>query len=303
MALPRVAPGAAGQDLQVVTGVQSQPSEGRRTAAYPIQERDAGPFRIAAWDLIQGFRRHEIWKRQSANEVRRRYRRTMLGPIWVTVSLIVFAVVLSFVWAGLFNQPVRTFLPFLLSGLVPWGLISTIIGEGTSAFAAGETLIKSRQFPYTMLINIVLARNVIIFMHNLVGYVLIAALCGVAFSWASLLVIPGVALVLLNGGWMCLLVAIFCLRYRDFQQMVAALLTIAVFVTPVFYNASQLQGKRTIIIHANPLHHMVDLVRQPLLGNLPSGTSYLVCLVCAVIGWGLVFWLYARKRGRLAYWF
>jgi len=281
----------------------SAPAAARWGAALPTHESDANDFRVAAWDFVQGFRRHEIWKRQSLNEVRRRYRRTMLGPMWVTVSLIVFAVVLSFVWAGLFNQNVTTFLPFLLSGLVPWGLISAIIGEGTSAFAAGEGLMKSRQFPYTTLINIVIARNVIIFLHNLAGYVLVATLCGVAFTWATLLLVPGVMLLLLNSGWMCLLVAIFCLRYRDFQQLVASLLMIAVFVTPVFFNASQLQGKRTIIIHANLLHHMVDIVRQPLLGNVPSATSYVFCLVGGIVGWLAVFLLFARKRSRLAYWF
>ena len=278
------------------------PSPGR-AGSPAIHEIGPDPVRIAAWDFVQGLRRHEIWTRQSINEVRRRYRRTMLGPMWVTVSLIVFAVVLSFVWAGLFQQQVTTFLPFLMSGLVPWGLISVIIGEGTAAFTAGEALMKSRQFPYTTLINIVLARNAIVFAHNLVGYFLIAVVCGVALSWATLLLLPGVALVLLNCGWMCLLVAIFCLRYRDFQQLVASLLMIAVFVTPVFYNANQLQGKRTIIIHANPLHHMVDIVRQPLLGNLPSGVSYAVCIGTAIVGWAVVFWLFARKRGRLPYWF
>src|SRR5262249_46994104 len=157
---------------------------------------------IAAWDLVNGLRRHEIWVRQSVNEVRRRYRRTLLGPMWVTVSLVIFATVLSFVWSGLFQQDQRAFLPFLLSGLMPWTMIAASIGEGTGAFLAGEGLMKSRQFPYTLLTNIVLARNVVIFGHNLLGYVLVGAVCGMTVSWANLLVVPGLALVLLNCGWM-----------------------------------------------------------------------------------------------------
>jgi lipopolysaccharide transport system permease protein len=275
----------------------------QRDAAPAIHEIDATPVRRAIWDIVHGLKRHELWSRQSANEVRRRYRRTLLGPAWVTLSLVIFALVLSYVWAGLFQQEMRTFLPFLLSGLVPWTLISTTISEGTTAFVAGEPLIKSRQFPYTMLVNVVVARNAILFAHNLAGFVIVAAVCGVSLTWANLMLLPGLVLVLLNCAWMCLLVAIFCLRYRDFQQLVMSVLMIAVFVTPIFFSASQIQGRRALIVVLNPLHHMVELVRQPLLGNVPSLTSYLFCAGAAVLGWLVAFWVFSQKRGRLAYWF
>jgi ABC-type polysaccharide/polyol phosphate export permease len=100
-----------------------------------------------------------------------------------------------------------------------------------------------------------------------------------------------------------MLTAILCLRFRDVQQTVASVLQVLVFVTPVFWQVNQLQGKRLIIVHANPLHYMVDVVRQPLLGAMPSAMSYLVCAGCAVAGWLLAFRLLARKRHRLAYWF
>src|SRR6185436_11324980 len=142
------------------------------------------------------------------------------------------------------------------------------------------------------------ARNSVIFAHNVFGYVIIAALCGVTFTWKTLALIPGLALVLVNCTWMCLLVAIFCLRYRDFQQLVASLLQIAMFVTPVFWAASQLEGKRAIILHANPRHHMVELIRQPMLGHLPSLLSWLICVGFALAGWAVTYRLFSRKRHR-----
>lgn len=259
--------------------------------------------RWALWDIVAGLKLWEMWVRQSRNEVRRRYKRTLLGPMWVTVSLVVFAIVLSFVWAGLWKMQVSEFLPFLLSGLIPWGLVSSSIGEACLVFLVGEGLMKSRQFPYSTLIYAVLTRNVVIFGHNLAGYVPIALLCGVAFGWSSLLLIPGVALLLVNCGWMCFIVAIFCLRFRDFQPLVASLLQIAMFVTPVFWTASQLQGKRAVIVDANLLHHMIEVVRQPLLGKTVAPVSYLICVLAAVAGWLCAYWLFARKRHRLAYWF
>ena len=276
-------------------------------AGPPYAEQGVGERRKLAkwarWDLVEGLRLRKMWFRQSWNEVRRRYKRTMLGPMWVTVSLVIFAVVLSFVWAGLWKMQVTEFLPFLLSGLLPWTMISAAIGESCVAFIANEGLMRSRQFPYSTLVYVVLARNVVILGHNLLGFVPVAALCGVAFGWATLLLLPGLALVLLNIAWICLVVAIFCLRFRDFQPLVASLLQIAMFVTPIFWSADQLQGKRAVIVDANVLHHMIEVVRQPMLGKTAAPVSYLVCAVGAVAGWALAYGLLARKRHRLAYWF
>ena len=259
--------------------------------------------RRATWDFIEGLRLWELWMRLSWNEVRRRYKRTMLGPMWVTVSLLIFATVLSFVWAALWKQPVVEFLPFLLSGLLPWTMISAAIGESSAVFLAGEALMKSRQFPYSILVYGSITRNVIIFGHNLLGYVLIGIVCGVKISWASLLLFPGFVLMTLNVGWICVLVAVFCLRFRDFQQIVVSVLQIAMFVTPVFWSAGQLQGKRAIIVDANILYHMIEVVREPLRGAAPQLLSYFVCTISAVVGWAIAYWLFARKRHRLAYWF
>lgn len=259
--------------------------------------------RRARWDLVQGLLLWELWTRLSLNEMRRRYKRTVLGPAWMTVSLLIFASAMSVVWAGLWNQSVTEFLPFLLSGLVPWTMIAAVIGESTAVFLGGEGLIKNQQFPYSVLTYGVVARNVLVFAHNIVGYLIVAVLCGVVVSPTILLVIPGLLLVVINSAWICLMVAIFCLRFRDFQQIVASLLQIAVFVTPIFWNASQVQGKRAVIVHANLLHHMVEVLRRPLLNQVPDLTSYFVCFGAAVFGWWFAYRFYCSKRHRLPYWF
>jgi ABC-type polysaccharide/polyol phosphate export permease len=271
----------------------------------PLQNADdaAQRARRVKWDIVQGLQLWELWTGLSLNEMRRRYKRTLLGPAWMTVSLLIFAFVMSIVWAGLWNQKVTEFLPFLLSGLIPWTMISAVIGESTGVFLGGESLIKNQQFPYSVLSYGVVARNVLILAHNLVGFFIVALLCGVTFNSSLLLLIPGMLLVIANCIWISLLVAILCLRFRDFQQIVASLIQITVFVTPIFWKASQIQGDRAIIVHINLFHHMVELLRQPLLGEVPSVLSYGVCAISAVLGWWVAYTLFASKRHRLPYWF
>jgi ABC-type polysaccharide/polyol phosphate export permease len=277
----------------------------REPPPYAGRDEDEGRMlaRWALWDIVEGMLLWDLWLRQAWNEIRRRYKRTLLGPMWVTVSLVIFALVLSLVWSGLFNQPVAKFLPFLLSGLLPWTLISVCIAEACMIWLAGEGLMKSRQFPYTTLIYGLLARNTIIFAHNLVGFIPIALICGVPLTWQTLLLFPGLVLAVVNCGWIAILVGIFCLRFRDFQPLVGSLIQILMFVTPVFWAADQLQGTRAIIVDVNILHHLVEVIRQPLLGKTPATISYLVSTITAVAGWALAYSYYARKRHRLAYWF
>jgi ABC-type polysaccharide/polyol phosphate export permease len=267
------------------------------------QDEHRALSRAALRDLVEGLGRWEIWTRLSWNEVKRRYRRTLLGPMWVSVSLGIFALVLSVIWAALWRQNVREYLPFLLSGLIPWTMIAGSLGEACGAFISSEAIMKSRQFPYTTLIHVVVARNAIVFGHNLVVYVIAAFVCGVAFTPYTLLLLPGFALVILNLAWICLLAAVLCLRYRDVQQLITTLIQIAMFITPVFWPASQLTGRLSIVVDLNLLYHLIDVVRSPLLGKTPAASSYAACVLFAVAGWLGSYLLFSRKRHRLTYWF
>ena len=254
-------------------------------------------------DFIDGLKLWNLWGRLCFNEVKRRYRRTLLGPMWVAISLGIFALVLSVVWAALWKQNVREYLPYLLSGLIPWMMIASSIGESTSTFMSAEALLKSRQFPYTMLMHVVIGRNVIVFGHNLLTFLIAALLCSVPINLYTLLVFPGFLLLIVNLSWICLLIATLCLRFRDFQQLVTILLQVIMFITPVFWPVSQLTGRTAIIVDINLLYHMIDLVRSPLLGKPPSLESYIVCCIAMLLGWFAVFKLFSKKRHRLVYWF
>jgi len=223
--------------------------------------------------------------------------------MWVAVSLGVFSLVLSLVWAALWKQNVREFLPYLLSGLIPWMMIASSIGESTTTFMSAESQMKSRQFPYSMLIHVVLGRNIVVFAHNMITYLVAAAICGVAVNLQTLLIIPGFVLMVLNLAWISLVIAILCLRFRDFQQLVTIFLQVVMFITPIFWPVSQLTGRTAIIVDVNLLYHMIDLIRSPLLGKTPQLESYIVCIVAGFIGWLSAYWLLRSKRHRLVYWF
>ena len=119
----------------------------------------------------------------------------------------------------------------------------------------------------------------------------------------NLLVIPGLILLMINGAWITMLLGLTCLRFRDVQQVVTSLIQVSMFVTPIFWPIDQLKGtRRMVFVEMNPLYHLVQIVRAPLLGQMPSALSYAVVILVAVVGWALTYFLFKQFRKRMAYW-
>jgi ABC-type polysaccharide/polyol phosphate export permease len=253
-------------------------------------------------DVGYGIAEVQMWGRMGWQEVKRRYRRTVFGPFWSTMSLAIFIFSLGFVWANLWKQDTATYLPFLCGGLLAWTLVSSIIIESCAVFTSAEGLIKQLRVSFTALCCAVVWRNLIVFLHNVVILVLIDIVFGASVSWKSLLLIPGLIIICINGIWISLLLGLVCSRYRDVSQLVASVLQISLFITPIFWTPSQLGSGMSAFVNFNILFHFVDLIRAPLLGHAPAVWSYAFVGLVSVVGWLVTLGIFARFRRRIAYW-
>ena len=139
--------------------------------------------------------------------------------------------------------------------------------------SAAKPLIKQLRISYTLLACATVWRNVIVFFHNLSIYVLICIYAGVPITWATLLAVPGLLLLCLNGLWIAVLLGAVCARYRDVQQLVGNILQISLFLTPIFWSADQLTGRASMLADYNPLYHLIAIVRDPLMGKAPDDAA------------------------------
>jgi ABC-type polysaccharide/polyol phosphate export permease len=253
-------------------------------------------------DIVQGLQAFDMWGRLGWRDTKRRYRRTLIGPFWTTLSLSIFVIVLGVVWSHLWNLDPKLYMPFLTSGMITWIMISTIVSEGCTTFLTGEVLIKQLRIPYTLLACTVVWRNFIVFVHNISIYVLVCLYAGVQMSWAMLLIVPGIALVCVNAAWMVLMIAIACARFRDIQQLILSIMQVAMFVTPIFWSPDQLRGRVGFIVDYNLLFHLVEVVRSPLMGRAPGWLTWVMVSIAAIFGWALTLYVYARFRRRIPYW-
>jgi ABC-type polysaccharide/polyol phosphate export permease len=257
---------------------------------------------MSAWtDFRTSLAQWRVWAFFAWNDIRLRYRRTALGPFWVTASMGIMIASLALVYPALFRQDPATYLPYMSSGIVVWALIATTVSEGCSAIFDKADIYKNIQQPYFHSVYRVVVRNLIVFGHNLVIFGAAALWYGVDALSKIPLLAAGLAAFAVNAVWIVLFLATVSARFRDIPPLVGSVLTILLLVTPVFWPKEML-GNRTHIVWLNPFAHLLDLIRAPLLGQSPPIESFAVVGGMAVLGWAMTMGLFAVVRKRIVYW-
>ena len=278
-------------------------SSERSGTSTPVQIR-ANRTSISNWagsDLYLGARAWPLWSMLGWNDIRMRYRRSVLGPFWMTLSMAVFVVTLGVIYSTIFHTEIRNYLPYVAVGFITWGFISTATVESCGAFLESEALIKQLKMPFSIFVLRVVWRNCLVLLHTIILIVPIWIIFSVEPKLSMLLALPGLALVFINQVWLGLVVAILSTRFRDVPQIVQTALQVAVFATPIMWPVSTL-GSRTIIADVNPAYHLIELVRAPLTGGVPALVSWAVAIGMAVIGLLLAAALLRRASRRIVYW-
>ncbi len=258
-------------------------------------------FSKAINDLRNGWRRRALWSMLGLREIRQRYRRSVIGPFWLTISMGVMVGALGLLYGSIFGQQLDGYLPYLAAGFVCWGLIASLVLDGTRAFISSEGLIKQLSAPLSIHVFSEVWSNLVIFFHNVWIFFIVALWYDKIPGWTVVLAIPAVAILLLNGVWMGLLLGLLSTRFRDVPQIIASIVQVMFFLTPVIWRPDMLPG-RALVLDLNPFYYLVELVRAPLLGGLPSLQILLGVAVITVAGWTLALIFYTTYRWRLAYW-
>jgi homopolymeric O-antigen transport system permease protein len=260
----------------------------------------------AWWDLRAGFARRELWAHLGWQDIKQRYRRSVLGPIWITIATGTTAVAMGGLYSELFHLQLSVHLPYVTLGLIIWNLINASILEGADVFVANEGLIKQLPAPLSVHIYRLVWRQIILFGHNIVIFVVIAIIYPKPWSWADLAVVPALALIVLNCIWVSVVFGILGTRYRDISPLLFSLVQLLFFMTPIIWNEKTLAtagaGRWGKIVELNPLLHYLDIVRAPLLGAPQEMRHWAVVLVLTVIGWALATFALRQYRARVAYW-
>src|SRR5258705_9970944 len=197
------------------------------------------------------------------------YRRSRIGPLWETINILVMVLGLSVVSSAVIGGDITDLIGYIGLGIIIWTAISALIMEGTTAFVRNAGLITTSNVSIDCYVGRTVLRTLIVFCHHLVLYFLGLALLLVPLSWTSLLALPGIALLFINGSWIGVVLAFLCARFRDLEQIIRNLLQLAFFVTPVFWKREPVVRTKRPIVDYNVLFYFIEIIRAPLLGQVP----------------------------------
>lgn len=262
----------------------------------------------SASDLARGWNQYELWLQLGWQDIKQRYRRSTLGPLWITIATGVMSLALGLLYSMLFQISVREFLPHVTVGFIVWGFISGCIKDGANVFIENEGLIK--QLPSALSVHVyrLVWRQLLFFAHNMVIWLILVLVFRIPLGWNLLLFIPALALMVVNGVWVTMLFGIIATRFRDVAPLLEALVQLLFYVTPIVWTTKTLReqggevAQRARIAELNPLYHYLEVVRAPLIGEPVAAYHWGIVLAGTVIGLFLAMIAMRQWRFRVPYW-
>ena len=230
-------------------------------------------WRRAYQDFHDGIRQRQLWAHLGWQDIKQRYRRSVIGPLWITIGMGMTATALGLLYSQLFDQDIKTFLPYLTVGFIVWNFIRDTLTEGTEVFISNEGLMKQLPAPISVHVLRLVWRQALFFAHNMIVYFAVLAIFQMPVSWTIIYAIPAFALLMFNGVWVALLFGIVATRFRDIPPVINSLTTLVFFMTPIVWNADILKEKapqlgwRANLADINPLYHYIEIIRDPLIGH------------------------------------
>lgn len=257
-------------------------------------------LQLSLGDIVDSLKNWRLWTTLGWHDIRLRYRRSMLGPLWITISMAVMIYTLGMVYSYLFKADIQSYFPHLACGILIWNFFSSMTMEFVDGFIESAHLIKQIKLPYSTYILRILTRNFYIFLHNFLAVVPILIYYRIAVH--PLAVLCGISLFLSVGFVYGMILAMLGSRYRDIKQLVQSLLQVVFYLTPIMWMPTMLPERFQILIKLNPAHQMIQLIRAPLLGELPS--LYTCCYNSGLfaVGISLLLFLFKKGRHRIAFW-
>ena len=285
-----------------MTAIMAEDMASHRNVTTSLDLQRSAPRAAAAWaDLVEGMSKSWIWSAMAMQDIRMRYRGSLLGPFWLTISMVIMIAAMGLIYARLFNMEITHYLPFLTVGLVIWNFVSTVIIEGCQTFLSAQNIITQVRMPFSVHAWRTVYRNLIVLAHNMVIVPLVLIVFSVPVGWSVIVIVPALVILAINGIWVSILLGMISARYRDVPPIVMSLVQVIFFITPIFWPPQAL-GVWMQALPLNPLFAAVDVVRAPLLGTAPLAYSWAVLLIVTVIGCLGTFALFAKFRQRIAYW-
>lgn len=244
----------------------------------------------------------KVWIGLGWSDVVQSYRRTVLGPLWITLNLAIIATAMTVVYGALFGVPTSEYSSYVVCGMIAWLWVSALLSEVGNTFITYGSFIKSMPIDKTVFVWATVFKQLVTLAHHLVVYAVLVAIGMIQLSFYTLYAIPALIVLTLFSVPFTAIASIVFARYRDVPRLIGGSIIIVLMITPIFWQPKMITGWRQALVYLNPLHYLIEFVRQPLLGlPIESQTVFVVLGMTAVV-WLIGAIVYRRYNRYVVFW-
>jgi lipopolysaccharide transport system permease protein len=240
------------------------------------------------------------WYYYALQDIKNKYSRSVIGPLWITISVAVTIFAMGPLYKIIFNITGSSYFIHLATGLVFWFWISGSLADACSAFIGNESFIKQSKLPLYVYIARSMLRNLLILMHNII-IVIFIYLHGGEFSLNVLFVIPGLLLVTTVLFFSSYVIAFVCARYRDVVPLIGNILQLFMFLTPIFWIANEATSKSKYVVY-NPFNYLINLLRQPFMGEAIDFSYYHIGILFVFFVFIVTYYVHTKYSKKVVFW-
>jgi lipopolysaccharide transport system permease protein len=286
--------------------VTAEPTAVPPVAAPPVIVLGSNPsfegrLRAAIGDLLWTGALWRLWTTLAWLDVKARYRGSLLGPLWATLSTGLMVAGIGALYSSLFRVPRADYVPFIALSLVLWNYLSGLVIEACHCFVRHEPIIRSTRLPLGLYAARTVVNALILLLHSALVVVVVFIIYGIWPGVAAWSAIPAFLLWIANSVACCLLLGTLSARFRDIPPIVASMIQFVFFITPVIWTPESLGIHQWALVF-NPAYCLLEIVRAPLMGAPAKLSVWLAALGYSAVLIGVTGVVFARLRSRIAYW-
>src|SRR5215210_7377172 len=240
-------------------------------------------------------------------ELKARYRGSVLGFFWSFVNplllLLIYTFVFTVVLPGTHPEEIEPYAVFMFCGILPWTWFSSSLIESSNVLIAGGNLIKKVLFPAEVLPIVTVLAGLV---HFCLGLPILAAFLiyyRVPVTPTDLLWLPVIiAIQLMLTLALALLASALTVHFRDIRDLLANLLTLWFFATPIIYSLDEAPETIRRYLNLNPFTHLVVAYQEVLFlpGPYDKWPRLLILGAASLVVLAFGYFVFDRLRDTLA---
>jgi ABC-type polysaccharide/polyol phosphate export permease len=253
-------------------------------------------------DLREGLGKWRLYHLIGSGDLRRRYARSRIGRLWVTLSTGLSIFIMAFIWSTLFKMTLSEMLPFMAVSLILWQFFSGIMSDSVRIFTSSSHLLLNQRMVCSTLVLASIYRNIITFLYNLIIIPIVFVAYSVPIGLELLLIFPGLMLVTITSVWVSYVLGALCARFRDLPNIINSVMQLAFYITPVLWKPDFIGEDRKWVMQYNPFTYFLNIMRSPIMREPFSMFDWSIAALITFTGllFSLIF--IGKYRRQILYW-